>query len=310
MKVLFCGLGSIGRRHLSNLCALCEGKGIELDITALRFGEHELPEEVACKVHRQVRNIEKDEHFDIAFITNPTHLHAITIGELSAQTDAFFIEKPIFEHADYELSKLGLSSEKKAYVAAPMRHTKLYVQLNNLLQNVGGVYSARAICSSYLPNWRKNVDYRNVYSAHKAMGGGVGLDLIHEWDYIVDLFGMPEKGSHYSGHVSKLEIDSDDLAVYIAKWPNMMLELHLDYFGRTYRRTLELMAEDGSITADFGTGMLTLPNGEVQNYAEDANVRYLREMEYFLGYVCGNEPQSINSPQKALQVLGIATKNY
>ncbi len=46
------------------------------------------------------------------------------------------------------------------------------------------VYSARVLCSSYLPGWRPGVDYRTVYSAHKDMGGGVTIDLIHEWDYL------------------------------------------------------------------------------------------------------------------------------
>ena len=55
------------------------------------------------------------------------------------------------------------------------------------------VYSARVLCSSYLPGWRPGVDYRTVYSAHKDMGGGVTIDLIHEWDYLVELFGKPEK---------------------------------------------------------------------------------------------------------------------
>ena len=73
--------------------------------------------------------------------------------------------------------------------------------------------SARVICSSYLPDWRPGVDYRTVYSAHKALGGGVTIDLIHEWDYLVDLFGVPQKLYNFKGTYSDLEIDSDDLSV-------------------------------------------------------------------------------------------------
>ena len=98
-------------------------------------------------------------------------------------------------------------------------------------------YCARVICSSYLPDWRPGVDYRTVYSAHKALGGGVTIDLIHEWDYLVDLFGVPQQLYNFKGTYSDLEIDSDDLSVYIAKYPTLLAEVHLDYFGRGYRRS-------------------------------------------------------------------------
>lgn len=76
------------------------------------------------------------------------------------------------------------------------------------------------------------MDYRTVYSAHKDMGGGVTIDLIHEWDYLVELFGKPEKMYNFKGTYSHLEIDSDDLSVYIAQYPTLLCEVHLDYFGR------------------------------------------------------------------------------
>ena len=86
-----------------------------------------------------------------------------------------------------------------------------------------------------------------------------------------------------------MEIDSDDLSIYIAQYPTLLAEVHLDYFGRTYRRSIELFCKDGSCVADFGAGTLTLPNGAVEHYEEDVNERYLRE--------------SLNPPATALQVL-------
>ena len=165
------------------------------------------------------------------------------------------------------------------------------------------VYSARVLCSSYLPGWRPGVDYRTVYSAHKDMGGGVTIDLIHEWDYLVELFGKPEKMYNFKGTYSHLEIDSDDLSVYIAQYPTLLCEVHLDYFGREYRRSIELLCKNGTVTADFGAGTLTLEDGTVQNYAEPVNERYLREMAYFLDYAQSGAGPSVNTPETALDVL-------
>ena len=143
----------------------------------------------------------------------------------------------------------------------------------------------------------------DVMTLAKALGGGVTIDLIHEWDYLVDLFGVPETICNIRGKYSDLEIDSDDLSIYIAQYPTLLAEVHLDYFGRTYRRSIELFCKDGSCVADFGAGTLTLPNGAVEHYEEDVNERYLREMNYFLDYAAGEETESLNPPATALQVL-------
>lgn len=107
---------------------------------------------------------------------------------------------------------------------------------------------------------------------------------------LVDLFGVPEMNCNIRGKYSDLEIDSDDLSIYIAQY-TLLAEVHLDYFGRTYRRSIELFCKDGSCVADFGAGTLTLPNGAVEHYEEDVNERYLREMNYFLDYAAGEETE-------------------
>ena len=302
MKVLFVGIGSIGTRHLNNLTQIAAERGIPLEVHALRSSLRPLAPETEAKISRQFINFEEVEHYDLAFITNPTHLHAIALKDLSDKVDCFFIEKPIFESTDYDLEELGLGWEKKAYVAAPMRWCGTMLALKKLLPQLKP-YSARVICSSYLPDWRPGVDYRNVYSAHKDMGGGVTIDLIHEWDYLVDLFGKPLEMYNFKGTYSDLELDSDDLSVYIARYPTLLAEVHLDYFGREYRRTIELFCKDGTVTADFGAGTLTLADGTVQHYEEPVNQRYLREMDYFLNYAQIGAGISVNSPETALDVL-------
>ena len=302
MEVLFVGLGSIGTRHLRNLFEVAKEKGIDVQADALRSSMRPLAEDVEGLLRAQYVSYDQLGHYDAAFITNPTHLHAHTLAELAGKVDCFFIEKPIFEGTGYDLAQLGLGPDQKAYVAAPMRWCGTFLALKERMPDLKP-YSVRVICSSYLPDWRPGVDYRTVYSAHKEMGGGVTIDLIHEWDYLVDLFGAPMEAYNFKGTYSHLEIDSDDLSVYIARYPSLLAEVHLDYFGRTYRRTIELFCADGTVTADFGAGTLTLANGLVQHFEEPVNDRYMREMEYFLDYAINGQGESINSPAMALDVL-------
>lgn len=301
MKVLFVGIGSIGTRHLKNLHSVCEKRNIKLEITALRSGHTKLAEEIQRLIDKQIFALD-DSFYDLAFITNPTNLHFSAIASLKDKAKFFFIEKPIFENCGYSLSELCLD-EKNAYVAAPMRYCGAYIKLKELMQNIPS-YSVRIICSSFLPGWRPNADYRKVYSAIRAMGGGVTIDLIHELDYMVDLFGFPEESFNFKGQYSNLEIDSDDLSVYIARYKDKLCEVHLDYFGKTYRRTCEVFTAEGTITADFGSGLVTLADGTLLDCAEDANLRFVREINNLLDIIEG-KAENINTPQKANKVLAL-----
>ena len=310
LTALFIGLGSIGSRHLKNLHTICAERGITLAADALRSSlNRPLRPGVAELLRAQFTALDAPAargHYDLAFITNPTSLHAETLQSLRGRAGALFIEKPIFSADQAGLDPAALLDPgQKAYVAAPMRWCGVMLALKKRLEAGadGRPYCARVLCSSYLPDWRPGVDYRTVYSAHKAMGGGVTIDLIHEWDYLVDLFGAPERLYNLRGQYSELEIDSDDVSLYIAQYPGMLAEVHLDYFGRGYRRSIELFTPSGSLVADFGAGTLTLPDGKVEAYTEDVNARYLREMAYFLDYAAGPQAVSLNPPATAAQVL-------
>ena len=310
LTALFIGLGSIGSRHLKNLHTICAERGITLAADALRSSlNRPLRPGVAELLRAQFTALDDPAargHYDLAFITNPTSLHAEALQSLRGRAGALFIEKPIFSANQAGLDPAALLDPgQKAYVAAPMRWCGVMLALKKRLETGadGRPYCARVLCSSYLPDWRPGVDYRTVYSAHKAMGGGVTIDLIHEWDYLVDLFGAPERLYNLRGQYSELEIDSDDVSLYIAQYPGMLAEVHLDYFGRGYRRSIELFTPSGSLVADFGAGTLTLPDGTVEDYTEDVNARYLREMAYFLDYAAGPQAVSLNPPATAAQVL-------
>ena len=184
ITALFVGLGSIGTRHLKNLANLCADRGWALQADALRSDlSRPLRDGVAELLHAQYTDMaDAPAHYDLVFITNPTSLHADALTQVKGRGEALFIEKPIFSAEQTGLALANyLPTGQKAYVAAPMRWCGVMLALKDRLPALHP-YCARVICSSYLPDWRPGVDYRTVYSAHKALGGGVTIDLIHEWD--------------------------------------------------------------------------------------------------------------------------------
>jgi predicted dehydrogenase len=138
------------------------------------------------------------------------------------------------------------------------------------------------------------------------MGGGVAIDLIHEWDYLSWLFGMPEKVNCIIGQHSSLEIDSDDVAVYIAIKGRLSYELHLDYFGRKTMRQLQVFMPEETIEADITNGEVRyLVEGKTIALHEDRNMFQLREIQHFFDIIEG-KCKNDNDIKEAIAVLKIA----
>lgn len=305
MKVCFIGLGSIGTRHCLNLYTLCRQKGISLEVHAVRSSDRPLKETLSGIGIRTLRSYEEmDPNYDMIFVTNPTSMHYETLMKTGDKSHLFFIEKPVFDREDDNQEALPLSEGTVCYVAAPLRYTSVITAAREFVKT-HDIYCARAISSSYLPDWRPGQDYRLTYSAHKDLGGGVAIDLIHEWDYLTMLFGMPESVQSMSGRYSDLEIDSEDLAVYIARYPTFLAEVHLDYFGRETQRELELYTKEGCTHFDIAHSRVVFPNGEIRQYKEEPNDKYLREMEYFMSLMEDGKKDSENSIRHACNVLRI-----
>ncbi|WP_034445914.1 Gfo/Idh/MocA family protein [Butyrivibrio sp. AE2032] len=302
LNVCFIGVGSIGKRHIRNLRALCPKEGIELTVDALRRTESRKDDEgLVDTEYYQITDL--PNNYDVIFITNPTDKHVKTLLDVHDKAKNFFIEKPISSVGDLlKLDGFVFDSSKEYYVACPMRYEGV---LQYIKENIdpGCVLSARSICSSYLPEWRPGMDYRDCYSAHKDMGGGVDIDLIHEWDYLTWLFGYPIKISAMIGKKSDLEIDSNDYAIYISEYRNKIVELHLDYFGRQSVRRLDLFTKDDTIVCDFLENTVCyLKQNKRITFEEKRDDYQTRELEHFLGIIDGLI-QNDNTPQMACKTL-------
>ena len=299
------GLGSIGKRHLKNLVKVLSDSGERHTIDALRSSKKGLPEEVAQYISTEYYCVDEiPNDYDVIFITNPTSEHYATIEAVSTKTKHMFIEKPVFSNPNENLETLHLRNDGIYYVACPLRHNTLMQKVKEIVSQ-NKIYSVQAISSSYLPDWRPGTDYRQNYSASRELGGGVTLDLIHEWDYLIDLFGFPKEVKRISGKYSDLEMDVEDLSVYIARYDDKLLEVHLDYFGRKAQRKLVLFCADVIIEIDFLCNEIRYSEKNKQVIKADSTDMYMNEMKYFFELISDNS-QNINTLQHAVDVLRIA----
>lgn len=290
LKVCFIGVGSIAKRHIKNLSAICQEDGIQLSIDAVRRSGKKDSDEIFEKIDNIFNNIsDLNSIYDIVFITNPTDLHIDTLKEVTAVAKNFFIEKPLTSLKGIDkVSDYILKEGAVYYVACPLRYSAVIQYIKNNV-NLKDVISVRSISSSYLPDWRPEQDYRMAYSAHKSMGGGVSIDLIHEWDYLTFLFGMPIKVNYMGGKKSRLEIDSDDYAIYISEYEDKIVELHLDYFGRKTIRNITLFTNEDTIIGDIANNKIYfLKSEKVIDFQEERDDYQKRELRHFLDMINGN----------------------
>lgn len=298
IKICFFGMGSIGKRHLKNLVKIFNERKVEFKIDVVKR-KKELDDEVK----EYIDNVYKIDEFipsfyDIIFIVNDTSVHIETLNLMKDYSNNFFIEKPLSLNLNgFELKNY---KNKKIYIACPMRYSSV---MDYLKKNIDftKVYSVRAICSTYLPDWRPTIDYRNNYSAKKELGGGVTLDLIHEWDYLTYLLGFPEKIYNLNKKVSHLEISSDDLSIYIAEYKDKLVEVHLDYFGRIPTRKVEIFLKEGTVIGDFINNIVILENGREIDLSDEMD-DYIKEMNNFLDIIF-DKKENFNDLEHAYKVL-------
>ena len=326
-RCLFVGLGGIGQRHLRNLRALL---GDSIDVVAYRVRR----ERQAFNDNLQVVDgVDVEEKYgvavcsdleqafavkpDLVFITNPTSEHvpvALAAARLGCH---LFIEKPLSHSLDQVAELLALCDEKKLVtcVAYQLRHHPGFWRLRELLavHAVGRVLSVRAEVGEYLPGFHPYEDYRRMYAAQSALGGGVTLSQIHEIDYLCALFGAPRREFSMGGHVSSLEIDVDDLSLSLLEFARadgspLFAELHQDFVQRPAQRSATIIGERGRICWSLSGRFLehldeTGKVVERRDYAQfSRNQVYLDELANFLGCVIRREPCTPSLREGALSL--------
>jgi CMP-N,N'-diacetyllegionaminic acid synthase len=189
-----------------------------------------------------------------------------------------------------------------------MRFHPVIGELKEIISKKGKPTYFSIICSSYLPDWRPNQDYTKLYSAKKDLGGGVILDLSHEFDYINWLFGEIKKIDGVCGKISDLKIDSED--ILIAKLTcnsNIYGNLYLDYFSHDAERKIQIYYNgDEFIEADLINNTIKIINGKKERmikFKTNINETYKKQINFFFEQYKKKNYDIINNYSEALKTF-------
>lgn len=184
---------------------------------------------------------------DIIFICSSTvdHYKHLKLINGLFKNKIIIVEKPLF-HKLLNLRNL----RNKIFVDFNLRYDPL-IQYIKDKTNKKKFLTVEIFCKSYLPYWRKN-DYSKSYSSKRKLGGGVLLDLSHEIDYLLWMFGEIKIDYVINNKISDLKIDSDDNLLLIGKSKKVkQIFLHLNYYSKLEHRSISVSSKKVNFYADL-----------------------------------------------------------
>lgn len=299
MNVLIIGNGSIGKQHVSALLNL----GVK-PIVYTQFPD------VNSNV-KYIKSLNEINDVDIAIICSPTYRHLPDFKRITSKfkLSKVLIEKPVAAstHEALEIKKISIDKRIKVFVAFDMRFiSKLQYVKRNIKNLIPEIKLVKIYCGQYLPEWRPESDYRKSYSSFPDKGGGVDLDLTHEIDYMIWLFGSPQKIEYTKiDKISSLDISSPDYFKGIYKYNNFIVDVELDYIRKLDRKLIILGENKVLVDLDFIKSNLIFCNEKVELMTTDIQNSLSSELNEFLNE---DNPRNLCTLDESIEVLKMINK--
>jgi predicted dehydrogenase len=311
------GLGSIGCRHLR----LARKLRPELEITVVRSGQGEKAPEESIANH-VIYSLDQAvaSGIDAAVIATPAVVHLQQAKKLLQAGVHVLVEKPLSSSMSgvAELIKLSKRSNLVALLGYCLRYDLGARRFKSMLQNkkIGRVLHARVECSSYLPKWRANRDYRESVSAKSELGGGVLLELSHEFDYVHWFFGSLDNVTavlHNSGTLGVSVEESSDLILNTKA--GIPVSAHLDFNNHKIARSCTAQCTEGNLTWDAVRKLVSWKPADgleqIERFHHEPDDIYILQLEHFFQCIKSDTKPivSLEDGAAVLRVIEAARKS-
>ena len=297
-KVLIIGFGSIGKRHAS---ILSQFKNI---------GKIFILTKQKSNIQNRIKNLNEIKLIDPDYILicsrTSDHYKHLQFIEKNLKNKIILVEKPLFKE-----SKNFKIKNNKVFVGYNFRYHPIIKYIKNFIKNKK-IFSVSVNCKSYLPHWRKNIEYSKSNSAKKIFGGGVLLELSHEIDYIQWIFKKIKKIDNIRmKKISNLKINTEDCVTIIGKTLMTNFIIDLNFFSLNTERVIIVDGNNFTLKADlirnfvkiFGKGKKIIKFNVKKDFTYSQQHKFLMK---------GNYHQSCTYSQgkKLMLLIDRLKKNY
>ena len=306
MKIILIGLGSIGQRHLRNIVNL----GYNSITVVTRNGI--LPLEFShLRVFTSLDDALSAESFEAAIICTPTAFHVDSLKELlGSKISNIYIEKPVSHSLNgmSELLSLAKQYTNNIVIGYDLHFDPGMQKVKKMLEDevIGKVVSVNAQVGQYLPDWRPHEDYRQGMSAKLATGGGVMLDLVHEFDYLLWLFGKVKSIACQYTNSGALEIETEDASDVLLRFQNGIIgTIHLDYLQPKLIRNCMITGSNGTIFWNLATRTVKwiTTDKKEQEYSYQGYERNNRFVEIMNAFLQNNNDTRLTNLEQGIESL-------
>ena len=237
-KILIIGFGSIGRRHASILNKF-KNVGEIFILTKQKSYNYK-----NIKTLQEIKFINPD--YILICSKTSDHYEHLKFIEKNFKNKIVLVEKPLFEKF-----KNFVVRNNKVFIGYNLRYHPVIQFIKDYVKNKK-IFSINVSCSSYLPYWRKNINYSLSNSAKKIYGGGALLELSHELDYVQWIFKKIKKINYVRiKKISNLKIDSEDYVSIIGKTDLANFIIDLNYFSLYAQRLVIINGNNFSLKGDL-----------------------------------------------------------
>ena len=166
--------------------------------------------------------------------------------------------------------------------------------------------------NSYVPDWHKYENFRNLYACKKELGGGALFTECHEIDLCLFLFGLPHKIYCKKYFSKKIGINVESSYKLKFFYKNVIVYFDVNMFSKNLKRTIKIIDKIHQYELDLLKNILIKKHNNTSRFYSNkkaTDIQFVNQHKYFFSSKFDLK-KSLAQFENNLNVLLACNKSY